>query len=140
MKGRTYRYFSGDVQYPFGFGLSFTSFDYQWTQAPRNQYRLTDTLSVVVTVKNTGAYDGDEVVQAYLRYPDLERMPVMELKQFRRIHLTKGADQKVILRIPVAELRKWDLKKKSWQLYKGEYTIVVGSHSRDERLKASFKL
>lgn len=140
MKGRTYRYFSGAVQYPFGFGLSYTSFDYQWVQKPGRQYRPADTLDVVVKIKNTGSFNADEVVQAYIQYPNLERMPVIELKQFQRIHVKQNGERSVTLRIPIGDLRKWDLKKKSWQLYKGEYTIVIGSHSRDERLKATFKL
>jgi beta-glucosidase len=75
LKGRTYRYFSGDVQYPFGFGLSYTNFKYEWNKTPASPKKITDTLSFSINVKNTGNYNGDEVVQVYLKYPTAERMP-----------------------------------------------------------------
>jgi beta-glucosidase len=138
MKGRTYRYYNGPVQYPFGYGLSYTSFGYSWQQQPAKRYAATDTLSFSLLVENKGTMDGDEVVQAYIQYPDLERMPVRELKAFKRVTTTHGNSKEVKFSIPVSELQKWDLGKKQWQVYKGTYKIVLGSHSRDEKLSAAF--
>ncbi len=139
MQGRTYRYFKGKVQYPFGFGLSYTNFQYTWKQKPQDNFGKADHIDFSVVVKNTGEYAGDEVVQAYIEFPDAERMPVRELKAFKRVSLLKGAEMEVSLRIPVAELQKWDMKEKRWKLYEGEYRIVIGSHSQDRRLEASMR-
>ena len=139
-KGRTYRYFGGQVQYPFGFGLSYTAFEYRWIKQPAEIKTGTDQLDFTVAVKNTGEMDGDEVVQAYIRYPSLERMPLKELKAFKRITVTRGAEKELHFSIPVAELRKWDLKERTWKLYPGTYTLVVGSHSQDSKLTASVKI
>ncbi|ANE50001.1 glycoside hydrolase family 3 N-terminal domain-containing protein [Flavisolibacter tropicus] len=136
VKGRTYRYFKGNVQYPFGFGLSYTTFAYQWAKQPGKIASARDTLSFSVVVKNTGDRDGDEVIQAYIQYPSLDRMPLKELKSFQRLTVQKGKETVVVFRIPVSELQKWDLQQKQWKLYPGNYKIVVGSHSRDEKLVA----
>jgi beta-glucosidase len=82
--------------------------------------------------------DGDEVVQAYIEYPSSDRMPVKELKAFQRLAVQKGQTQDVHLSIPVSDLRKWDLATGKWKLYPGAYKIVLGSHSRDEKLMGTF--
>jgi len=138
MKGRTYRYFNGPVQYPFGFGLSYTSFAYELQQGLKSSYKTSDTLNVTVKVKNTGAMDGDEVVQAYIQYPNIDRMPVKELKSFKRISISKGGEQLVSLRIPVKELQKWDLAAHQWKVYPGNYHLVLGSNSADNKLSMDF--
>jgi beta-glucosidase len=138
MKGRTYRYYDGPVQYPFGYGLSYTSFSYAWQQQPGNTYAVKDTISCIVEVKNEGAMDGDEVVQAYIEYPSAARMPVRELKAFRRVSVSHGAGERVTLSIPASDLQKWDLATGRWKLYPGKYKIVLGSHSRDQKLEAAF--
>jgi len=138
MKDRTYRYFGGDVQYPFGFGLSYTTFSYAWAKQPGTSYKLSDTIRLAINVKNTGSYDGDEVVQAYIQYPGADRMPVKELKGFKRVSVSKNGTKTAYIAIPVAELQKWDLGKNAWQLYKGEYTLGVGDNSANFLLKTSF--
>jgi len=140
MKGRTYRYFNGPVQYPFGFGLSYTSFEYQTEQSPAKKYAAKDTLSVTVKVKNTGKMDGDEVVQAYIQYPKVDRMPVKELKGFKRVSVSKGGEQSVTIKIPVKDLQKWDLKTHGWKTYPGAYKLVLGSNSQDEKLSFTFTI
>jgi len=138
MKGRTYRYYNGAVQYPFGFGLSYTSFEYQPQIAPAKKYGSKDTISITLKVKNTGKMDGDEVVQAYLQYPQIDRMPVKELKSFKRVSITKGNEQSITLSIPIKELQKWDMKTHDWKVYPGNYKLVLGSNSQDEKLKFDF--
>jgi beta-glucosidase len=135
MKGRTYRYFSGKVQYPFGFGLSYTSFSYQWLMQPKNTYTLKDTIKVSFQVENTGNFDGDDVSQAYITYPNLERMPLKELKAFKRVSLLKGNKAEVKFNIPVTELQKWDLAGHHWKLYKGQYMVCIGKNADDFQLK-----
>jgi beta-glucosidase len=138
MKGRTYRYYNGPVQYPFGYGLSYTSFDYKWKQEPQAGYKLTDTIRIAVDVANTGNFDGDEVVQVYMQYPNLERMPVKELKAFKRVTVAKGSLSMAHIKIPVTDLQKWDLKEHKWKLNKGTYTICIGKNSSEFILKKSF--
>lgn len=140
MKGRTYRYFGGAVQYPFGFGLSYTTFSYEAAAALPKQYAAKDTITMSVKVKNTGNMDADEVVQAYIKYPALDRMPLKELKGFKRVTVTKGNEQLVTIKIPVKELQKWDLQKHSFKLYPGDYKLILGSNSADEKLSADFKI
>ncbi|HEY6083447.1 MAG TPA: glycoside hydrolase family 3 C-terminal domain-containing protein, partial [Chitinophagaceae bacterium] len=140
MQGRTYRYFKGKVEYPFGFGLSYTSFTYSWNKEPLKTYKAGDTIALSVIVRNTGKMNGDEVVQCYVEYPDLPRMPVKELKQFRRVGIQENGMRTVDMRIPVSELKKWDMQHNSWKLYSGPYRIIVGSNSMDQRLVAGFNI
>ncbi len=90
MQGRTYRYFKGPVAYPFGFGLTYTTFTRAWAQAPKAVYHGGDSLTFSVQVANTGSYAADDVLQAYIQYPNEERMPLAELKAFRRIAIPAG--------------------------------------------------
>ncbi len=138
MKGRTYRYYNGPVQYPFGYGLSYTTFSYHWQQQPKNTFTVQDTIRLDISVSNDGSMDGDEVTQAYVEYPSADRMPVKELKAFRRISVPQGQQKALTLSIPAADLQKWDLTTGKWKLYPGTYKIFVGSHSGDKKLTASF--
>ncbi len=138
MKERTYRYFTGEVQFPFGFGLSYTTFNYQWSQEPQTEYSWNDTVHLSVSVENTGDRDGDEVIQLYIEYPGLERMPLKELKAFERIGIKQGDTKEVLLHLPVSDLQKWDLSESRWKLYKGRYSVCIGRNSSDYLLKKAF--
>jgi beta-glucosidase len=140
MQGRTYRYFNKKVQYPFGYGISYTTFDYAWDKRPQQTATLKDTLTFSVRIKNSGTMDGDEIVQAYIQYPNLERMPIKELKAFKRISMAKGNEREVELKIPLMELQKWDLKQHQWKLYPGDYTILIGINSEDIKLRTTVKV
>ena len=96
--------------------------------------------AVSVVIKNTGIMEGDEVSQVYIKYPAIERMPLKELKSFKRVYVQKGGAQTVQFRIPVTELQKWDLQQKKWMLYPGDYTISIGSSSQDIKLNAAIKV
>jgi beta-glucosidase len=139
MKGRTYRYFNGKVQYPFGYGLSYTSFAYEWQKMPAGIKTAKDSISFSIKVKNTGQMDGDEVVQVYVEYPTVDRMPVKELKAFKRVHVKAGGETEVQMSIPAADLQKWDLATRSWKLYPGTYTIFAGGNSGDKKIVATVK-
>jgi beta-glucosidase len=141
MAGKTYRYFKGKAQYPFGFGLSYTSFNYAWKNKPAKSYnKPTGNLKLSLDVENAGAMDGDEVVQVYVKYPSLERMPLKELKGFKRVSIAKGSKREINFEIPFQELMKWDLKTNQFKLYKGEYQLFVGGSSEDEKILASFSV
>jgi beta-glucosidase len=137
---RTYRYFNGKVQYPFGYGLSYSSFVYQWKQTPGMTSSAKDTMMFSITINNTGAMDADEVAQVYIQYPSKERMPIKELKNFKRVNILKGETQTLQFYIPVNELKKWDLDNKQWKLYSGEYHVMIGAGSLDIRLNEIIKI
>ena len=84
--------------------------------------------------------DGDEVAQVYIKYPAIERMPLKELKSFKRVSINKGSERMVQFAIPVTELQKWDLQQKKWMLYPGDYTISIGSSSQDIKLNSVIKI
>lgn len=140
MRGRTYRYYNGPVQYPFGYGLGYTTFSYHWQQQPKNTFTVKDTIRLDISVSNDGSMDGDEVVQAYIEYPSADRMPVKELKAFRRVSIPQGQGQSLTLSVPAGDLQKWDLATGKWKLYPGTYKIIVGSHSGDKKLTAAFTI
>jgi len=95
MKNRTYRYFDGTPLYPFGFGLSYTKFQYSGLKAATATVKAGDPLGVDVDVKNTGARAGDEVVELYLTFPKAPGTPIRALRSFQRVHLDAGATQHV---------------------------------------------
>ena len=105
MANRTYRYFKGEVRYPFGYGLSYTTFAYQpVSNAPT--IKTGESIQVSTTVTNTGQRDGDEVVQLYVIHPQNgnTRVPLHALKGFKRIHLKKGESQTVNFTLSPEEL------------------------------------
>ncbi|MGA3264607.1 MAG: glycoside hydrolase family 3 C-terminal domain-containing protein [Terracidiphilus sp.] len=95
MKGRTYRYFEGTPLYPFGYGLSYTTFSYSGLTVPTSAVAAGSPVVAEVTVTNTGKRAGDEVVQLYLSFPDVPGRPLRALRAFQRIHLEADASQKV---------------------------------------------
>jgi len=138
MQGRTYRYFRGQVQYPFGYGLSYSTFTYEPVQMPDAKYNDDDTISMACRVTNTGSMCADEIVQAYISYPLEGHLPIKELKDFERITLAPGESKVVTLRVPVEELKKWDSKHSADKLYRGRYTLSAGPNSADLRVNGSF--
>jgi len=119
MKGRTYRYFTGEPLYPFGYGLSYTNFEYSNLSFDKKSVAAKDDLSATVYVKNTGKMAGDEVVQVYLTHPGQQGAPLRALAGFHRVHLDPGETQKVAIAIPNRNLSFVDEK--------GARGIVPGS-------------
>jgi len=95
MKGRTYRYFTGTPLWPFGYGLSYTTFSYSGLALPRAPVKAGRPIRTSATVTNSGKIAGDEVVQLYLRFPSIAGAPIRALRGFRRIHLSPGASETV---------------------------------------------
>lgn len=138
MAGRTYRYYTGQVQYPFGYGLSYSKFSFQSGTQPQKEYRLKDTITLTCQVKNTGGMKSDEVVQLYIEYPKLKGMPLKELKDFGRLSLNVDETGELKFKVPVQELAKWDSNTHQFKLYKGKYTVQVGENSADKALSYDF--
>jgi len=134
--GRTFWYFNKDVSYEFGFGLSYTTFEYSNFNISRSTITPQDRITISVDVKNTGNFDGDEVVQVYLRTPDspasLQR-PVKRLKGFQRVSIPVGQIKTVKIDINCADLWFWDMDKNKITFDQGKYLFEIGSSSKDIR-------
>jgi beta-glucosidase len=125
MKGRTYRYFEGEPLWPFGFGLSYTTFAYSNLTLPQSPIDAGDPLDASVRVTNTGKVAGDEVVQLYLKFPDIPGAPIRALRGFQRIHLDPGASQKVEFRLNPRDL---SMVTQAGDIIEaqGKYTVSLG--------------
>lgn len=131
-KGRTYQYFKGKPLYPFGYGLSYSQFNYKDLDIQNGG----DVVKVRVTIKNDGKMDGDEVAQVYVKLPSHSASdPIKTLKGFKRIHIKKGEFQTVEIPVRKDLLRYWDEKTSAFVTPKGNYTFLVGSSSADIKLE-----
>jgi beta-glucosidase len=125
MKGRTYRYFDGTPLYPFGYGLSYTTFAYSGITLPTSEVAAGGTLTAEVTVTNTGKRAGDEVAQLYLTFPKLPGAPLRALRGFQRIHLEAGATQKLTFQLSPRDL-SMVTEDGVPTVAEGEYAVSVG--------------
>jgi len=131
-KGRTYQYFKGETIYPFGYGLSYSSFIYSNLKVRD----IGSSVNISVVIKNQGNYDGDEVVQVYVNYPNLNiPMPIKQLQGFKRIYIKKGLSIPVTISIKKSALRYWDEKQSKFITPNGTFTFMVGASSNDLKMK-----
>jgi beta-glucosidase len=134
MRGRTYRYFEGDTQYPFGFGLSYTQFDYGSPKMSKKEYGITDNIDFEITITNVGKLNGDEIVQVYARCLNgKDNRLIKTLIGFKRVNLKAGENQTIHFSIPVKQLESFDSITKQLEVHKGIYALVVGGSSSDVR-------
>lgn len=135
------KYIDGDVgpQYPFGYGLSYTTFSYDSLDILAPSLESDGDVIVSFSVTNNGKLDGDEVVQAYVRerYASVET-PVKALKGFERIHLRAGEARRVVIPIRLKDLEVWGADRK-WEIEPGEFTVTVGGNS-EGKLTGEFVL
>ena len=125
MKGRTYRYFTGQPLYGFGYGLSYTTFAYAGLRLPVAGVTAGQPVRVETDVKNTGPVDGDEVVELYLTQPKAYETPIRELAAFTRVHLAKGESKRISLTIDPRSLGQVD-EKGNRVILPGDYVVSVG--------------
>ena len=129
------------VMYPFGFGLSYTTFDYNKIKTSKKEYGNEESIEVTFVLKNSGKKDADEVAQLYVhRINSKVEWPFKELKAFQRVSLKPSESKTITLSIPVARLRYWDEKAYDWKLEDGEIELMVGTSSSDIRLAAKVKI
>jgi beta-glucosidase len=125
MRNRTYRYFQGKPLYPFGYGLSYTTFSYSGLTLPKDAVAAGDPIAAEVTITNSGKLEGDEVAQLYLSFPSVPGAPLRALRGFKRVHLNPGESQKVRF-----ELKDRDLSMVSDMgepiIPDGAYTVSIG--------------
>ena len=127
MQNRTYRYFKGEPLYPFGYGLSYTTFDISQPLYINNKVR--------VTVKNTGKKAGTEVVQVYMRnIADVEG-PLKTLRGYQRVALNAGESKTIEIDFPRDRFEGWDVHTNTMRVVPGTYELMVGASSADRALK-----
>jgi beta-glucosidase len=140
-QGRTYMYLKEKPLYPFGYGLSYTTFDYGNLQIIPASIGRTDTVRVSVDVQNTGNRSGDEVVQCYVRDAEANVIrPIKQLRGLQRIHLDAGETKTVEFKLSFEDLSFWDVENHQWAIEPGEFIIQVGSSSADIRAEGSFEV
>jgi beta-glucosidase len=125
--------------YPFGYGLSYSTFEYSDIRLDKNSITADEKILATVTVKNAGNYDGEEVVQLYLRdiYASVTR-PVKELKAFQKIFLKKGESRNVSFEIGIDDLKFYN-NELQWEAEPGDFVVFIGTNSRDLK-EAKFTL
>lgn len=133
--GRTYMYFKEKPLYAFGFGLSYTNFTYSNMRLSTSVLPKDGILKIAVNIKNTGKYDGEEVVQLYVSYPNskVER-PIKQLKGFRRLMIKKGETKTVDIELKADDLAYWNIDKHAFVTESGKVNLMIGSSSEDIRL------
>lgn len=157
MQGRTYRYMKQQPLYPFGYGLSYTTFRYangklaagstagETTQAPMgaavshisaDSLRAGQPLLFSFDLTNTGRRDGDEVAQVYVRNLNDPDGPLKSLQGYRRIHLPAGATEQIALALPPTAFQSFNDRTQAFEIRPGQYTLLYGSSSADKDLKS----
>ena len=127
MKNRTYRYFTGEALFPFGFGLSYTTFEYDKPVYKNNK--------VQVRVKNTGNVAGLETVQVYLRREADSEGPLKSLRAYSQVQLQPGEAKTITIDLPRSSFEFWDSQTNTMRVMPGRYELMVGPSSADSDLK-----
>jgi len=141
MAGRTYRYYDGAPLYPFGYGLSYTTFAYSNLRTSTDTLGANDTVTVRVDVRNTGTRAGDEVVQLYVSHPhSMVTRAREDLRGFQRVTLQPGQARTVTMRVPASSLAYWNPNSQRWVVEHEPVELRVGASSADIRLTTTVEV
>ncbi len=140
-RGRTYMYTEAKPLYPFGYGLSYTTFEYRDLQASADSMGADGGVDLLVDIRNTGDRVGDEVVQLYVRYaaPRAGR-PRLALRGFRRVTVQPGETQRILVRLEAKSLATWSVERQALVVESGEIEILVGGSSADIALRHTISI
>ncbi len=128
--GRTYMYFKGEPLYPFGFGLSYSAFEYRNLKLSASSVPTSGNISITFDLKNNGKLDGEEVVQLYVKHLDSKvDRPLKELKGFQRVLIKAGQSRRVSLQLPVERLAYWNSEQHRFVVEPGKVELMIGSSS-----------
>ncbi|AUP78118.1 beta-glucosidase [Flavivirga eckloniae] len=136
--GRTYMYAKAEPLFEFGYGLSYTTFAYSNLKLNKKSYAKNKTIKLSFDVKNTGDFNADEIAQVYIKPVNVKpsiKLPIKQLKGFKRTSITSGASKTIVIEIPVNDINYYNEKEKKFDIIKGEFEIQVGASSKDIRLK-----
>jgi beta-glucosidase len=134
MKGRTYRYMS-DPLFPFGFGLSYTTFSIGIAQVSKNEINSGGSVELTVPVSNKGKRDGTEIVQVYIHKPDDSNGPLKTLRDFQRVNIAAGKTREIIIDLPRPSFEFFDRVSGKMAVVPGEYEVWYGNSSDTKDLK-----
>ncbi|GAA4096105.1 glycoside hydrolase family 3 protein [Actinomadura miaoliensis] len=138
---RTYLYFKGKPLYPFGYGLSYSSFRYGTPKLSAHSVAANGTVKVAVPVTNTGERTADEVVQLYTHQKSSRvKQPVKQLRAFEKVRLAPGQTKTVTLTLRAADLGHWDVTRDKWTVEKAAHDVLIGASSADIRQRAALKV
>lgn len=135
MSNRTYRYFKGKPLFPFGYGLSYTTFHYGKAQADKQTLRVGDGMTLTIPLKNTGTLSGDEVVQVYLRNPGDKEGPIKTLRAFRRVTLKAGQAENIRIELPASTFECFNPATNRMENLPGKYELLYGGTSDEKALQ-----
>ena len=136
MKGRTYRYMTENPLFPFGHGLSYTTFQYGNASLNTSEIKDGEQVTLTIPVSNTGKYDGEEVVQVYLRHPGDKEGPSHALRAFKRVAIAKGATNNVTIPLSKENFEWFDTSTNTMRPIEGDYEILYGGTSELKQLKS----
>ena len=136
MKGRTYRYMQQEPLFPFGHGLSYTTFAYGEAQLDTDTIRNGETVTLTIPVSNAGQRDGDEIVQVYLKCPADKEGPRYTLRAFKRVHVQAGETKMVTIPLTYESFEWFDTATNTMRPLAGAYELLYGGSSEQNKLKA----
>lgn len=140
-KGRTYMYLREKPEYPFGHGLSYTTFAYSKVRLSSQNIKPGEKVEVTLDVANTGSRDGDEVVQCYVHAPEAGvPMPIRQLWGFQRVTVPKGETKSVSITLDSSNFGHWDTPSQTFKIAPGSYEVQVGASSSDIRCTLPLKI
>ena len=135
MDNRTYRYFRGTPLYAFGYGLSYTTFEYGKAKISKSSMKADGKVTITVPVKNTGKREGDEIVQVYVKALDYDEAPIKSLRGFSKLHLAPGETGNAVITLDGEAFEYYDPSIDELSTRSGRYKILYGSSSLDKDLK-----
>jgi len=139
--GATYQYFNGKVLWPFGHGLSYSSFEYSEFKIDKTSAKENEIITITFKIKNTGSAAAEEVPQVYASFTGSSfKRPLITLKCFDRISFTPGEEKTVTFKMPVNELAIWDSFNNRFIIENGRCTLYAGASSSDIRLSGGFEV
>lgn len=135
MKGRTYRYFTGEPLYPFGYGLSYSTFEYGKPTLSAEEITAGESIMISFPITNTGKRDGDEVAQVYVKNPNDKLAPLKSLAGFKRVHIRAGESETVSFELPASAFYSFNDDTQEMEVRAGQYEIYYGKSSATKDLK-----
>ena len=135
MKGRTYRYMQQQPLFPFGHGLSYTTFTYGEAKLSKNTIAKGENVVLTIPVSNVGQRDGEEVVQVYLRRPGDKEGPRYTLRAFKRVHIPAGKTESVAIPLTGENFEWFDVESNTMRPLEGTYELLYGGTSDRNKLK-----